>query len=148
MILDILTPDNFGDRPAVQVLTSCDGADGFVRDKSVYPPGVRSRNLYDVLSPTGLPTNPRWLLEQLRFHSWIERLPVLTDDSEFLPEDSCHLNCHPEKPIFLLLVVRCERVLVDYDHVIIGLTARLDKVRQQPFNRFHEGFLSVAYFLI
>src|SRR6266571_4480393 len=62
-----------------------------------------------------------------------ERLSVLSDDTNFFSVDAREFHGFSKKCVFFVLVVRRERILVDYDHVG-AVTTGAGEVRQQTFN--------------
>ena len=62
-----------------------------------------------------------------------ERLSVGADNAYFLPVQARKLQSFPEQHVFVILVVRRERVLMD-DYHVGAVTTGAGEVRQQGLN--------------
>src|SRR6266704_603918 len=62
-----------------------------------------------------------------------ERLSVLADDTDFFSVEARELYSLPEEGVFVILVVRRERVLMD-NYNVGAVTTGAGEVRQQTFN--------------
>ena len=70
-----------------------------------------------------------------------ECLSVLSDDTDFLSVDARELHSFPEKCVFFVLVVRCERVLMDNDDILASTTGA-GEIRQQALNLGNQSSIS------
>ena len=71
-----------------------------------------------------------------------DRLPVFPDDADLLSMGLGELYRHTEQLVLVLLIIRCEGILMK-DHHFFSLTTRLGEVRQQLLDCRCEGMLSV-----
>jgi len=105
---------------------------GFPNRDDAFDATVGLFGMLDVLMDRRTPSNAR--AASMSSRGLINRLPIPSLDADFLAADARELYRHANEPIFLLLIVGGEGVLVHDDYRGIGCAACPRKVWEHLFD--------------